>query len=104
VIGTQNAARLVDCVNRAETYAASKRAQEKGDRKATELASMLRIFQGCARQQTDEINLKKIVFEPGSKLFACTHLPAHYVSTEVVNLGASTEVGEGADRRGTQLQ
>jgi hypothetical protein len=96
VIGTQDAARLVNCVKRAETYAASKRAQGKGDRKATrELASMLRIFQGRARHQTDEINLKKIVFEPGSKVFACTHLPGHYVSTEVANLGASTDVGEG---------
>ena len=56
---------------------------------------MVCVFQGRARKQTDEINLKKIVFEAGSKLFACTHLPGHYVSTEVENLGASTDVGEG---------
>jgi len=94
VIGPQNAARLADCVNRAETYAASKKSNGKGDRKASrELASMVCVFQGRARNQTDEINLKKIVFEAGSKLFACTHLPGHYVSTEVENLGASTEMG-----------
>jgi hypothetical protein len=79
-----------------ETNAASKRSQGKGGRKASrELASMVCTFQGRARQQTDEIDLKKIVFEPGSKLFACTHLPGHYVSMEVANLGASTDVGEG---------
>jgi hypothetical protein len=54
---------------------------------------MVCVFQGRARKQTDEINLKKIVFEAGSELFACTHLPGHYVSTEVENLGASTEMG-----------
>jgi hypothetical protein len=44
VIGPQNSARLVDCVNRAETYAASKKSQGKGDRKASrELASMVCI-------------------------------------------------------------
>ena len=95
---SQTAAQLVDCVARAETYAASRKSKGKGKRKASrELATMACIFQGRARQQTDEINLKKIMFEPGSKLFAFTHLPCpgHYVSTEVVNLGTSKEVEEG---------
>ncbi len=85
-------------MNQAETYAASKKADGKGDRKASkELANMVCVFQGRSRKQTDEINLKKIVFEAGSKLFACTHLPGHYVSTEVENLGTSTEMGTVGD-------
>ena len=96
VIDSQIAAQLADGVNRAETYAASKKSKGKGERKALrELASMVCVFQGRKRQQRDEINRKKIVFEPGSSLFAYTHLPGHYVSTEVANLGAPTEVGEG---------
>ena len=99
VIGSQNAGRLVNCVNRAETYAASKKSNGRGNRKAVkELADMVGVLRsrprrGHARQQTDE---NKVVFEPGSKLFAFTHLTGHYVSTEVANLGASTEVREGA--------
>ncbi len=50
VIGPQNAARLVDCVNRAETYAAlaSKKSQGKGDTKASrKLASMNAFFKAA---------------------------------------------------------
>ena len=97
VFDSINAARLTDCVERAEKIAARK--DRTGNRKAAkELANMvdvLRSRRSHSRQQMDE---KKIVLGPGSQLFACTHLPLpaeHFVSTEVENLGASTEGGEG---------
>jgi hypothetical protein len=110
VLDSVNAARLEVCVERAEKYAARK--DRTGDQKfAKELANMADVFRsrrGRTRQQTDE---KTIVLGPGSKLFVCTYLPDpdplkhHFVSTEVDNLGASTEGGEHAeDRRGMQSE
>ena len=99
VIDPQNAARLENCVIRAEVYASSSTMERKGTRKSVkELRGMVSVLQSRrearahTKQQTEK---NKIVFGPGSKLFAFTHLPRHYVSTEVANLGASTEVGEG---------
>ena len=98
VIDSQNAQRLANCANRVETYAGSNRTNSKA---ATELADMVSVFRsrrGHTRQQAGE---SKVVFGPGSKLFAFTHLPGHYVSTEVENLGShdasSIGVGEGAE-------
>ena len=93
VVSSLNAARLENCVNRAETYHASNRCRssENGRLKARkELAGMVGVFRST-RRQTDQ---NKVVFGPGSRVFVYTHLPGHYVSTEVANLGSSTEVGE----------
>ena len=100
VIDSINAQRLVNCVDRAETYAASKSESGRGRRKAVnELADMISLLRSRrvhTRQRTD---VNEVVFGPGSKLFAFTHLPGHYVSTEVANFGApdaaSTGVVEG---------
>jgi hypothetical protein len=58
---------------------------------------MVRVFRSRKRPSGSPTaqESKEIVFEPGSEVFVCTHLPGHYVSTEVANLSALTEAEEG---------
>ena len=93
VLDPIRAARLVLCFEDTEKYALAK-GQERGRKRALKaLADMVRVFRSKKRPSDEES--KAIVFEPGSEVFAFTHRPLHYVSTEVANLGALTEAEDG---------
>jgi hypothetical protein len=60
-----------------------------------DIVAVLRSSRSPNRRPTAaETETKTIVFERGSGVFAFTHLPGHYVTTEVDNLCVPTEVAE----------
>jgi hypothetical protein len=100
VLDSVKAARLVDAVQNTERYALAN-SQERADKRALKaLADIVRVFRSRKRpsRRPTSQDSKEIVFEPGSEVFVCTHLPGHYVSTEVANFGALTAAEE--DGRG----
>ena len=106
VLDSVNAARLEHAVTTTERHAPRK-GQRRADKMVLEaLKVMAALFMGRSSNRRPtaaetETERKKIVFERGSGVFAVTHRPGHYVSTEVDNLGVPTEVeesGQGSSR------
>ena len=110
VLDPVNAARLIGPVLHTERHAPQK-GQLRADRMALKaLADMVAVFKGSKRPNrrstVAETERKQIVFERGSGVFAFTHLPGHYVSTEVDNLSVPTEVeesGQGSSRNAVTI-
>jgi hypothetical protein len=103
VLDPIRATRLVTYFEDTERYARVKGQERARKRALKALADMVNVFRRTEKRPSAE-EYKAIVFEPGSEVFACTHLPGppgHYVSTEVANLGAlpAAEDGGGGSSR-----